>query len=186
MLVTLFSDASICPTTGCVGWAGWAKCDRGTARGEGILKRLTVDSAVAEAMAAVNTIVIARQGGLIEAGDRVLVQTDNNSVMDILKGTARRGVRRANRDREDISQEELHNEVLHRNEEIDEIARTYAAIVSDMNLMVIWRHCKGHRGLEDRRAAVNSDCDQRARVYMNEARRRMRDDGPGNVLAMAA
>jgi|GEM_PF-3444362 len=173
MLVTLFSDASICPDTGCVGWAAWAKCDRGTARGEGILKRLTIDSSVAEAMAAVNAIVIARQGGLIEESDRILIQTDNNSVMDILRGRARRGVRRADRERHDISHEQLHTEVLRRNEEIDEIASTYAAIVRDMNLTVIWRHCKGHRGLEDRRAAVNSDCDQRAYVHMVEARRRM-------------
>lgn len=171
MLVTLFSDASICPDTGCVGWAAWAKCDRGTARGDGALKRLTIDSAVAEAMAVVNGLVIARQGRLVEEGDRILIQTDNNSVMGVLSGTARRGVRRAERQRRDISYTELHHEVLRRNEEIDEIARTYAAIVDEMRVSVIWRHCKGHRGLEDRRAAVNTDCDGRAYQRMTEARR---------------
>lgn len=186
MLVTLFSDASICPDTGCVGWAAWAKCDRGTARGEGVLKRLTIDSSVAEAMAAVNAIAIARQGGLIESGDRVLLQTDSNSVMDVLKGRARRGIRRADRDRTDISFEQLHSEVLRRNEEIDEISRTYARIVNEMNVTVLWRHCKGHRGLEDRRAAVNSDCDERAREHMRKARSRFRSNGPPVVLAIAA
>lgn len=183
MLVTLFSDASICPDTGGVGWAAWAKCDRGTARGEGILKRLTIDSSVAEAMAAVNAIAIARIAGLIETGDRILIQTDNNSVMDILRGTARRGVRRSYRERGDISCEQLHTEVLRRNEEIDEISATYARIVDEMNVTVMWRHCKGHRGLEDRRAAVNSDCDQRARIHMTEARRRLRG---GDDLRLAA
>lgn len=171
MLVTLFSDASICPITGCVGWASWAKCDRGTARGDGVLKRLTIDSAVAEAMAVVNGMAVAINRELIETGDAILVQTDNNSVMDVLRGTARRYIRRADRHRGDISQEELHHEILRRNEEIDEIASTYADMVERMQVTVVWRHCKGHRGLEDRRAAVNSSCDERARERMKEARR---------------
>lgn len=171
MLVTLFSDASICPDTGCVGWAGWSKCDRGTSRNEGVLRRLTVDSTVAEAMAAVNTIVMARQAGLIEHEDVCLLQTDCNTVMEVLMGRARRGIRRMDRDRVDISSEHLHTEILRRNDEIDEIARTYGAIVTELNLTVIWRHCKGHRGLEDRRSAINSYCDVRARERMKEARR---------------
>jgi ribonuclease HI len=173
MLVTLFSDASICPDTGCVGWAAWAKCDRGTARGDGALKRLTIDSSVAEAMAVVNGIVIARQGCLIEAGDRLMVQTDNNSVMSVLRGEARRYIRRAERKRRSISYTELHHEVLRRNEEIDEISRTYTRLVEELQVSVLWRHCKGHRGLEDRRAAVNTYCDQRAYERMQEARRDM-------------
>lgn len=176
MLVTIFSDASICTTTGCVGWAAWAKCDRGTARADGILKRLTVDSAVAEAMAVVNGMVMARQGRLVEPGDAILVQTDNNSVMSILLGQARRYIRRAERKRRDISYEQLHHEVLRRNEEIDEIAATYARLVSEMQVTVRWRHCKGHRGLDDRRAAVNTSCDERARARMKEARRAMARD----------
>lgn len=174
MLITLFSDASICPTTGCVGWAAWAKCDRGTARGDGALRRLTIDSSVAEAMAVVNGMAIALQKGLVAPGDVLLVQTDNNSVMSVLQGTARRYIRRAERKRRQISYTQLHEEVLRRNEEIDEIAATYAEMVAEMQITVVWRHCKGHRGLEDRRAAVNSSCDERARERMKEARRSYR------------
>jgi len=186
MLVTLFSDASICPHTGCVGWAAWAKCDRGTARGDGALRRLTVDSGVAEAMAVVNGIVTAMQRNLIEEGDALLVQTDNNSVMSILQGTARRYIRRADRESTTISSEQLHEEVLRRNEEIDEIAATYAGLVSRLRLSVVWRHCKGHRGLEDRRAAVNTSCDERARDRMKEARRRLVQTGARDAQRLAA
>lgn len=122
-------------------------------------------------MAVVNGMAIAIQKSLIERGDALLVQTDNNSVMSVLQGTARRYIRRAERNRLDISYTELHHEVLRRNEEIDEIAATYAAMVADLQITVIWRHCKGHRGLEDKRAAVNSHCDERARERMKEARR---------------
>lgn len=182
MLVTLFSDASICPATGCVGWAAWSKCDRGTARGDGVLRRLTVDSAVAEAMALLNGLALAIRKGLVQPGDTVVTQTDCNSVMGVLQGIATRAVRRAHRDRTDITREELHQEVLRRNEEIDEIAGAYARIVGDMGITVVWRHCKGHRGLDDRRAAVNTDCDERARRNMQAARRRHRPP----ALAMAA
>lgn len=173
MLVTLFSDASICPDTGCVGWAAWAKSDRGTARADGALRRRTIDSGVAEAMAVVNGIVIAAQRGLVEKGDVVVVQTDNNSVMSVLRGEARRYIRRADRGSLEISGEQLHEEVLRRNEEIDEVAATYSDLVRRLGVTVVWKHCKGHRGLEDRRAAVNTCCDERARDRMREARRRM-------------
>lgn len=178
MLVTLFSDASICPDTGCVGWAAWAKSDRGTARGDGALRRLTIDSGVAEAMAVVNGIVVAAQRGLIEPGDRIVVQTDNNSVMSVLRGEARRYIRRADRDKTEISSAQLHDEVLRRNEEIDEVAATYAHLVRVLRVSVVWKHCKGHRGLEDRRAAVNTNCDERARDRMREARRVMAPQTP--------
>lgn len=182
MLITLFSDASICPDTGCVGWASWAKCDRGTVRAEGILKRQTIDSAVAEAMAAVNGLAMAIRKGLVKDNDSVLIQTDNNSVMDVLQGTVRRYIRRAERKNQTMSEQELLQEVLRRNEEIDEIAYTYRQMVEGYNLTVRWKHCKGHRGLEDKRSAVNSHCDQRAKERMKEARLLYRRD----VLPKAA
>ncbi len=189
MLVTLFSDASICGETGCVGWAAWAKCDRGTARGDGVLKRQTIDSSFAEAMAVVNGLAIALQGRLIERGDVIIVQTDNNAVMGVLNGTARRVVKKAEKQRRQISYSQLHEEVLKRNEEIDEIAKAYAEIVYDLALTVRWRHCKGHRGLEDRRAAVNSYCDERARERMREARKDYKSQNTsriGKITRLAA
>lgn len=173
MLVTLFSDASICPDTGCVGWAAWAKSDRGTARADGALRRPTIDSGVAEAMAVVNGIAIAARRGLMEKGDVIVVQTDNNGVMSVLRGEARRHIRRANRGNVEMSGEQLHDEILRRNEEIDEVAAKYASLVHGLGVTVVWKHCKGHRGLEDRRAAVNTSCDERARDRMREARRSM-------------
>lgn len=102
-----------------------------------------------------------------------MVQTDNNSVMSVLRGEARRYIRRLERRRRSISYSDLHFEVLRRNEEIDEISRTYLRLVEELQVTVIWRHCKGHRGQEDRRAAVNTYCDQRAYERMKEARREL-------------
>lgn len=221
MLVTLFSDASICANTGIAGWAAWAKCDRGTVRGDGAFRRTTMDSAVAEAMAVVNGLVIADRRGLVHEGDAILVQTDNNAVMPVLEGTARRGIRAkeapgpgfkemrglkrqceheiaclqdsANDDpgrdarigelRQEIQRikgeirardkhiERLKTVADRRNDEIREIANVYAALVERLGVTVRWRHCKGHKGLETKRSAVNTGCDERARQRMQEARR---------------
>lgn len=187
MLVTIFSDASICTKTGCAGWASWAKCDRGTARGDGPLKRLTLDSAVAEAMAVVNGMAVAWRERLIEPGDVLLAQTDNDAVMSVLTGTARRMVSARARERRTVSHRQLKREAKRRNIEIAEISAIYSRYLERMQVSLIWRHCKGHRGLEDKRAAVNNYCDQRARERMREARRRMatgantvgRSSGPG-------
>lgn len=221
MLVTLFSDASICADTGIAGWAAWAKCDRGTVRGDGAFRRTTRDSAVAEAMAAVNGLVIADRKGLIHEGDAILVQTDNNAVMQVLEGTARRGIRAKEapgpgfkemrgakrqceaelRCLEDSANDdpsrseriaELQREIRRikgeirsrdkhisglkavadrRNDEIREIAAIYAALIERLGVTVRWRHCKGHKGLETKRSAVNTGCDERARQRMQDARR---------------
>lgn len=170
MLVTLFSDASICPDTGCVGWAAWARCDRGVIRADGTLKRLTIDSTAAEAMALVNGIVMAKQAKILMPGDTILAQTDNNGVMDVLHGQTKRGLRRSLRDRDDLDPRFVQEEIDRRNAEIKEISATYQLIIQKMGLRLIWRHCKGHRGLEDPRAAVNTYCDKISRVRMQGAR----------------
>jgi hypothetical protein len=170
MLVTLFSDASICPDTGCVGWAAWARCDRGVIRADGTLKRLTIDSTAAEAMALVNGIVMAKQARILMPGDTILAQTDNNGVMDVLHGETKRGIRRALRNRNDLDPRMIQEEINRRNEEIREISKTYQNIIQKMGLRLIWRHCKGHRGVQDPRAAVNTYCDKASRIRMQGAR----------------
>lgn len=183
MLVTLFSDASLCPDTRCGGWAAWVKCDRGTCRGEGPFRFQTIDTSIAEAMAVINGLYIAIRDEIIRTDDIVLVQTDSNSVMGILRGETRRRVTEQIRMRRRTTYRALRKDVQERNELIDMISGMFLKFMEDHKIKVVWRHVKGHKGLEDRRSAVNTDCDARARQGMLSARRAHRVHAPAMATA---
>lgn len=170
MNVTLFSDASLCSHTGKGGWAAWLKSDEGTVRGGGSFHHLTVDTGVAEAMAAVNGIHLGLRQGLIRRGCRLLVQTDNNSVWQILENQIRRKVTARSLRRDNADPAAIERDVDHRNMLIDLVVAKFADLVSRYELEVRWRHVKGHRGRTDPRSAVNTYCDQIARANMELAR----------------
>lgn len=170
MNVTLFSDASLCSHTGKGGWAAWLKSDEGTVRGGGSFRHLTIDTGVAEAMAAVNGIHLGLRQGLIRRDCRLLIQTDNNSVWQILENQVRRKVTERALRRENADRAAIERDVDHRNMLIDLVVARFKDLVERYGLEVRWRHVKGHRGKEDRRSAVNSYCDQIARAHMELAR----------------
>jgi len=157
--------------TGTSAWAAWAKCDRGATRGDGPLKCTLDDSAIIEAMAVVNGLVIAQRARLIEPGDTVLIQTDNNAVMDVLEGTAKRRASARKKNRRGMSWKELRADTKRRNDAIREVAAYYRKLIEGAGINVLWRHCRGHMGVETKRAAVNTNCDTRAKARMKEARR---------------
>jgi len=170
MNVTLFSDASLCSHTGKGGWAAWLKSDEGTVRGGGSFRHLTIDTGVAEAMAAVNGLHLGLRQGLIRRGCRLLIQTDNNSVWQILENHIRRKVTGRSLRRENADPAAIERDVDHRNMLIDLVVARFADLVSRFELEVRWRHVKGHRGKTDARSAVNTYCDQIARAHMELAR----------------
>ena len=170
MLITLFSDASVCHDHRVGGWAAWIKSDRGGLRLGGRFGVRVHDVTLAEAMAVVNGLHSGARDGAILPGDEVLVQTDNDAVMSVLLGQARRRASKAAKTRRRLSWKELKRDVRERNAEIDAIAAGYSRIVDGLDLAVRWRHVKGHRAVEDRRAAVNTHCDRVARGHMVAAR----------------
>ena len=170
MNVTLFSDASLCSHTGKGGWAAWLKSDEGTVRGGGSFRHLTIDTGVAEAMAAVNGVHLGLRQGLIRRGCRLLIQTDNNSVWQILENQIRRKVTARSLRRENADPAAIERDVDHRNMLIDLVVDRFTDLVERYGLEVRWRHVKGHRGDTDPRSAVNTYCDQIARAHMELAR----------------
>lgn len=152
MLITLFSDASLCPHTRKGGWAGWLKSEGRTVRGGGPFKRPLNDTSIAEAMAVVNALHLGARKGLITAGATVLVQTDNDSIASVLQGTAKRRITATAA-------------------VVDDVARAFHALVTGMGITIRWRHVKAHRGAVDRRSAVNDYCDGQAREHMRQARK---------------
>jgi ribonuclease HI len=172
MLITLFSDASLCHQSRVGGWAAWLKSDRGAMRLGAPFAVKVSDTSLAEAMAVVNALSCGIRDGLILEQDVVLVQTDNNAVMTILDGTARRRATPTAKRRRKLSWSELRNDVRERNGEIEAIAAVYARLVASRALVIRWRHVKGHRGTIDARSAVNTYCDKVAKDHMRTARKR--------------
>ena len=170
MNVTLFSDASLCSYTGKGGWAAWVKSNTGTISGGGPFRHDTIDTGIAEAMAAVNGIHLGLRNGIILRGSRVLIQTDNNSVWQILEDRIRRKVTARALERPGASPKAIARDVEHRNALIAMVVASFRSMVERYELEVRWRHVKGHQGREDARSAVNTICDGIAREHMEKAR----------------
>jgi ribonuclease HI len=172
MLISLFSDASICHEKRVGGWAAWMKCNRGAMRTGAAFGVSIGDTTMAEAMAVVNGLTCGVRDGIILPGDEVLVQTDNDAVMGILTGTALRKVTRVSKKRRKLSWAELKEDVAERNREILFISRTFLSLIDGSGIEVRWRHVKGHKGTKDPRSAVNTFCDKVAKGHMRAARGR--------------
>lgn len=174
MLITLFSDASMCEKRKVGGWAAWLRCDRRRyphRTGAPFTVRVN-DTAMAESMAVVNALASGIAQGFVEPEDVVLIQTDNNSVMGVLEGTVIRRMSKAVRKRKGLTQAQAKRIVRERNAEIGMVSAMFLSYVARHSLTIRWRHVKGHRGNIDRRSAVNTYCDQQARAHMRTARGR--------------
>lgn len=151
MLVTIFSDAGLCDITGAASWGGWAKSARGTARGGGILRDDVRCTAVAEARAITNAVHMALREGIVQRGDRLLLQTDNIGVSSILAGK---------------KPAKSKKNVRHRT--ATKVA--FDAVMAKFGLTFEWRHVKGHNGNGATRSQVNIYCDSVASYYLSRAR----------------
>lgn len=174
MLITLFSDASMCEKQRVGGWAAWLKSGRayGAHRiGAPFAVRVN-DTAMAESMAVVNALSMALRDGFIHPEDTVLVQTDNDSVMSVLTGQARRRMSKTVRLRKGLSRSQAKAIIRERNAEIAAVAHAFRSCIERYGLEIRWRHVKGHRGNTDRRSAVNTYCDKMAKQHMRSARGR--------------
>lgn len=150
MLVTIFTDAGLCPETGIGTWAAWCKSERGKSRAGGILRDSQAFSTMAEAAAAVNGIYNAVASGIAKPGDALLVQTDNNDVSNFLTFPIRPHLK------------EIETRVL--------MQECYSSLLRKYDLSVRFRHVKGHKGTRDKRSAVNTWCDQVCTFFLRMAR----------------
>ena len=156
MNVTAFSDASFCGETKAAAWAGWVKSDRGRIYQGGVIRTRILNSNEAEFCALANTLALAEKGGLLEAGDRMIAQTDNRRVQSVLTRAAS----------------------PHLTQCEQEVVKWVEDLVKRLSLRFHVRHVKGHLGSVTPRNAVNTVCDTIAKRHMRQerARRRRRCD----------
>lgn len=147
MLVTIFSDASMCPETLVSSWGGWTKSERGVARHGGVLKLETKNINVAEAAAIVKAVKMSLIQGVSDRGDEILLQTDNQAVPLILNG----------------KQTGTNEDVVY---------GVFKDLCAEYGLTYRWRHVKGHKGHVTPRNSVNSYCDKVARYFLRLERHR--------------
>ena len=145
MLVTIMTDASVCPS-GAAGYGFWIVSQRGGTPGGAPFKTPIKDSYEGEFKAVVNAIAYGLKQELIEYGDEVLVQLDNKGVVDILK-----------------------NKLAPR-EDLQAAHRILKRTLQTNNIKLRARHVKGHSNVKDQRSKANKMCDMRARLAMKEAR----------------
>lgn len=154
MLVTLLCDASHCPDTKAAGFGYWIASGRGKDGGGDIIRFPVEAPRTAEMMAIVNTLHIAMKKGLLQRGDKALIQSDCKEAMLYL--AIKQSV---------LSFQELSAyDAFHKLISIGEFQE------------VEFRHVKAHTNRREPRYAANRHCDIRAKLHMRKMRRRFRGD----------
>lgn len=151
MLVTVMTDASVCPT-GAAGYGFWIVSKRGGTPGGSPFKTLIKDSYEGEFKAVVNAISYGLKHALIEATDEILVQLDNKGVVSL-----------------------LNNQVPPRSD-TKEAYDILKSLIQTNQITLRARHVKGHSNVKDQRSKANKMCDMRARLAMKEARKQINAD----------
>lgn len=159
MHITIISDASYCDKTKAAGFGSWVACKRGK-KSYGSILNGAINSGVAEAMGICNAIAYAMKGGLVFAGDVVLIQCDATDGLGILQGTT-------------LGQCEVRKK----------ICDWFSDIVNKYKLKITFRHVKGHSKTLDSRSKAQRHCDELAYSYMQKARSLIQLERAKNRLA---
>jgi ribonuclease HI len=88
MLVTIIADASHSPHTDRAAWAGSIVCNRGRFKGSGGIRARAIRSGGAELISVWNSIMLARNKGLIMENDTLILQNDNARVVKLMQWAA--------------------------------------------------------------------------------------------------
>lgn len=152
MICTLMTDASHCSDTGAAGFGFWVISNRGKLAGGKPLTGLVKDSYEAEAKGVANSLVIGFRSGIIQSGDKVVIQLDNLSVVNAINKKLRKV-------RNDIKivVDFIFNFCLENNIDID------------------CRHVKGHSNKKQNRFLANKNCDKRAKEQMKIYRKELKN-----------
>lgn len=147
--VTIITDASHCPNTLAGGYGVWVAGSKGKKSFGGPMTG-TKDSSEIEAKAICNGIWHGIQSGLIQRGDVVLMQTDCQAALLLLQG--KRGPR---------------------NDAEYDVLDWFTDTTISNELLVTFRHVKGHTNKQDARFKAQYHCDRIAGIHMNSERKRL-------------
>ena len=151
-LVTLFTDASMCPTTLLGAYALWAKADGITYRHSGVFRQPLPrpDSTRAEFQAMLNGLTMVATRIKPHWNGMVVAQTDSEGVVNMLNSPPGPG------------------KLLPRN--YTELFEQFALLRQRLTCRVSFRWVRGHQGNQNVRSAVNTWCDVEARRVLRQAR----------------
>lgn len=110
------------------------------------------NSTAAEMAALVNGLYFALASGIARSGDHVLLQTDCTGAILALESK-----------RKELSKDER------------SARKQFYALKEKHGVTVSFRHVKGHTKREEARYVTNNLCDQRAKVGMRLARKRIKE-----------
>lgn len=85
-IITIYTDASLCPKTGAAGWACWIKYRGATLEASGQFEELIFTSMEAELKAIVNGVCMARNNYALPADVIFCVVTDCRQAIEIAEG----------------------------------------------------------------------------------------------------
>lgn len=163
--MTLFTDASWCPTSKFGGWGAWARRD-GWSRGYffgGTFKTRFKSATLAEMGAVANALVWAGRENWLEGVDIVLVQSDSTGALVTIRDNIVGA--RENPHADGISMAD-HTSSIADDRTAAKVLDAIRSAVDLFDLSLEVRHVKGHAGGAHPRSAVNTQCDHIARKNM--------------------
>lgn len=165
MLMTIFTDASVCAETGAAGWGAWAKGDNAPASVfmGGAFRQLGYSSNEAELAAITNAIWRLIKDGRMDGIDSVMVQADNQRALVSILKMIPRSLMRPHGEEKPMS---IPSSAYVPSPHEKMILSALRELVDDRQLTIYVRHVKGHQGQGKSRKWVNTQCDKLARKHM--------------------
>lgn len=148
MLITMFTDISLCHATGMGAYAVWAKESGRTFRFAGLFRNPISDSNLAEAAAIVNGLYLVIEHFKPEPDSKIIAQSDSTAALSLMQS----GWRSNN------------------NRHMATVVGRRNGILAGKGIQVDYRHVKGHRGYQTPRNAVNTWCDRACREVLSKYR----------------
>lgn len=153
MIVTVMSDASFDHITQASGYGVWAKSQRGNYQAGGNFKGQPRAAAEAEAMAVTVALFAAVRWGVAAPGDKIIMQSDCQMVIDAHNGK----MKRAKRHTQLFTTVDWTKQFLEEN-----------------NLTIEFRHVRAHVPKEGKRNYINNVCDKLAKKAMRKQQKERR------------
>lgn len=153
MKVSVFTDASVQPTTRKAGFAFYIGCKTGKLMKAGKLKTATSDALIAELHCianALHTLKLSQFTGIT----KVWLFSDSAMSVDILSGTAREFSDKKKR----VVVREIEFLMI-------EICMKNGFSLRDVHAFFTIKHIKAHTGKGDRYSRINAWCDRNAKEY---------------------
>lgn len=150
---TIIVDASHCPETLVGGYGYRISSDLGFYNGGGELKDKSKTSTCAEMKGIVNSLHFAIKKGFVKFGNKVLIQCDCTAALDALRGLGK---------------------IRHDGQK--DIKKHFNYLCDRFDLIVEFRHVKGHSSQNGSRYLANKIADKTAKKHMRNSRSKYRTE----------